>query len=309
MRWLSPEEQKAFREEFREIEREIQRYIGVYLSGLVLIIGWIIGPQSRPLIDMALGNNGHNMFGLLLLAALNALFTSFLIYKSLSVHEVTQFVTVLSTPDSAYTYWEHWHRSRHSATKDPVSFLYFVLLTLLPVAVSALIMTSVIALTYQDPQTLSAQLKAHGTTVAPQQLELVFWWTYRIWFVVLALHVIPLFFLWVNIVPTRNRWKQINELCSPRPLFEDGRPVPLLPPSSDPNPKIQIFTAEGTAGEVSEQQMIFLLDHLLQKSAASRVLNIDRPALETLTRQGMDVDLRTALETLMGKQERIELRW
>ena len=56
MRLLTKEEQDSFREDFRETEKEIQKYIGVYLSGLILVTGWIVGPQSKPVLEIALGN-------------------------------------------------------------------------------------------------------------------------------------------------------------------------------------------------------------------------------------------------------------
>jgi hypothetical protein len=53
MRLLTKEEQDSFREDFRETEKEIQKYIGVYLSGLILVTGWIVGPQSKPVLEIA----------------------------------------------------------------------------------------------------------------------------------------------------------------------------------------------------------------------------------------------------------------
>ena len=42
-----------FRKEYLEREKEIQRYIGVYLSCVVIVFSWMIGPQSKPLSHWA----------------------------------------------------------------------------------------------------------------------------------------------------------------------------------------------------------------------------------------------------------------
>ena len=54
---------------------------------------------------MILGNEGYNLYALLLLVVLNIIFINFLIYKSLIVHEITQFISYLSKPESGFNYW------------------------------------------------------------------------------------------------------------------------------------------------------------------------------------------------------------
>ncbi|HJS82853.1 MAG TPA: hypothetical protein VJ742_08490, partial [Nitrososphaera sp.] len=117
MRYLTDRELETFRRDYQDKEREIQRYIAIYLSGLVLVTGWIIGPQSRPLLVMALGNSGYNLYAFLIFVVLNIVFTNFLIYKSIIIHEITQFMTVVAKPDSGFVYWDSWRRSPQSATK------------------------------------------------------------------------------------------------------------------------------------------------------------------------------------------------
>src|SRR5688500_13231485 len=125
MNLLEDKQLAPFRTEYLEREKEIQRYIGVYLSGVVIIFSWMIGPQSKPLNEMALGNDGYNIYAFLIMSIVNALFMTFLIYKSLDVHDTTQFITVLAQPGSIYALWEKWRRGKFSATK-PVRTLYFV---------------------------------------------------------------------------------------------------------------------------------------------------------------------------------------
>lgn len=163
VRCLTAEETDAFREDYREKDREIQRNIGIYLSGLVLITGWLIGPQTKPLVKMALDNYGYNLFGFIIVAALNAIFICFLIYKSLLVHEIMQFVVVHSERESGFSYWEAWRRSPQSATNGSVRIIYNgLVLSLLPLFVSAGILVPLGYLIYAgDTQKLSELLKQH----------------------------------------------------------------------------------------------------------------------------------------------------
>ncbi|HET6972883.1 MAG TPA: hypothetical protein VFH96_02600, partial [Pyrinomonadaceae bacterium] len=159
MRALTQKEQEVFRKDLQDKEREIQRYIGVYLSGLVLVTGWIIGPQSRPLLVMALGNNAYNVFAFLIFVVLNVLFINFLIYKSILIHEIAQFIAYLSEPESGFLYWESWRRSPQSASRR-VRTTYTVLLAVLPISVSFLIMYGLWKLLHSDSEYLITQYRA-----------------------------------------------------------------------------------------------------------------------------------------------------
>jgi hypothetical protein len=230
MNFLTSEEITVFREEFQEKEREIQRNIGIYLSGLVLVTGWLIGPQTKPLIKMALDNYGYNLFGFLGVVALNVVFTCFLIYKSLIVHEITQFIAVHSKPHSVFNYWEAWRRSDQSVTK-PVRIVNSVILAVLPVFVSAAILLPVgLLLFFGDSATLSAELrqldvKGDGTLpvvfTTPEQLSYAFFLV-RIGFVfVFLLHLLPIWFLYENVKPTNERWDKIHANRVQAPNYKD----------------------------------------------------------------------------------------
>jgi len=246
MNCLTEHEQDTFREDFREKEREIQRYIGVYLSGLVLITGWIVGPQTKPLIKMALDNYGYNVYAILILAVLNVLFTCFLIYKSLILHEIMQFVTSHSARESGFQYWESWHRSKQSATRR-VRAVYTILLGVLPLCVSFFILFGLWKLLRTDPQVLALRLKeiedqslsqtlgASGaqpvyTAATTDQLASVFA-SVKIWLcAVVGLHGIPLWFLFENGVLVASRWGIINRFNPPESIYDNLERLPPCVP-------------------------------------------------------------------------------
>ncbi len=308
MRWLTEDEQKAFRDDYRDVEREVQKYIGVYLTGLVLVIGWIMGPQSKPLIEMALGNQGLNIFGLLLLAALNSLFTSFLIYKSLQIHEITQFMTVLSDTENGFMYWEQWRRSPHSTTNGSVRNLYYFQLSILPLGVSALIMFSVLALIRKESSFLIGQLQATGNTVSPQQLSLVLWWAFIIWLPVAALHLIPLYYFYVNVIPTKARWDKIDQLKMPRPLFRKNRPLPLLPPSLKPEEQVNVYVDNQTI-TLSGQQLSLLIQHLNAHKGKDDTLALDKTSLGSIAKAGADAELVALLNESLKDKKKVLVSW
>ena len=271
MNCLTEHEQDTFREDFREKEREIQRYIGVYMSGLVLITGWIVGPQTKPLIKMALDNYGYNVYAILILAVLNVLFTCFLIYKSLILHEIMQFVTSHSARESGFQYWESWHRSKQSATKR-VRAVYTILLGVLPLCVSFFILFGLWKLLRTDPQGLAAKLKeiedqglsqtlgAGGaqpihTAATTDQLVSVFA-SVRLWFyAIVGLHVIPLWFFLENGVLVARRWRIINRFNPPESIYEDLKTLPpCVPVKTQDSDQVNQLEAAERAVNVSPNE-------------------------------------------------------
>jgi hypothetical protein len=237
MNLLNDRQLAPFRKEYLEREKEIQRYIGVYLSGVVIVFGWIIGPQSKPLTDMALGNGGYNIFAFLIISLVNALFMTFLIYKSLDVHDTTQFITVLAQPNSVYIFWENWRRSEHSATK-PVRTAYFIALAFLPTIIAFALLLFSRSKIFASVDSLRSQLveienrqpfketssplthpQANApalspTDVSPQleRIQSVFSWAKVLFVIVAVLHFIPARFFYHNIRPTGQKWQAITEL-------------------------------------------------------------------------------------------------
>lgn len=274
MRWLTPKEQETFRRDFQEKEREIQKYIGIYLSGLVLVTGWIIGPQSKPLIGMILGNEGYNLYALLLLVVLNVIFINFLIYKSLIIHEVTQFVSYLSKPDSAFNYWESWRRSRQSVTK-PVRTIYTISLALLPVFISVLIMFILWLYIYGDAQAAADklnQLEPSRPGVDAGHLAAVFQSAKYSYWAVAALHLIPLYFFYHNVRPTNKRWAIIERLRGSESELQELDTASSMPSliAGSTDFSVHLFDKETgrDLGVLSEEQMELLARHLVEEREA-----------------------------------------
>jgi len=228
-----------FRTEYLEREKEIQRYIGVYLSGVVIVFSWLIGPQSKPLNEMVLGNDGYNIYAFLIISVVNALFITFLIYKSLDVHDTTQFITVYARPESIYTYWEKWRRSAYSITK-PVRTSYFAALALLPTLMAIMLLVFAGSKLFSTDESLKNQLLqiensrqaarispavVPGPSPSPLPTPTIpdvsaqfvharsVFGIAKLFFVLVGLlHLLPMWFFYRNVGPTKKRWDAIAEL-------------------------------------------------------------------------------------------------
>lgn len=321
MRLLTKEEQDSFREDYREMEKDIQKYIGVYLSGLVLVTGWIIGPQSKPVLEIALGNGGYNVLGLLLIVTLNVLFISFLIYKSVIVHEITQFMAYLSSPDSGFNYWESWRRSPQSATK-PVRTLYTILLGMLPLIASIIIMMGVGLLLFKaNPVDLAKQLNENKVSAAvagaapvglimPEQLAAAFRLERWVYGFVLIAHVIPFIFFYHNVRPTNKRWEAIKGMRGSDELFRElhAEAAPQLLPEARPE-TIRVYDKETGRfyGELNEQQLKTLSEHHPEGLAAGSTYYLDQKTIEMLESANVDSALLDLLHRALDENEFVEI--
>ena len=333
MRYLTDRELETFRRDYQDKEREIQRYIAVYLSGLVLVTGWIIGPQSRALLVMALGNSGYNLYAFLIFVVLNIVFTNFLIYKSIIIHEITQFMTVVAKPDSGFVYWDSWRRSPQSATK-PVRAVYTLTLSVLPIAVSVLMMFGVWNLLKADPNQLANRLRVlegpiasgrsdskDGTdsideskqerpvSVTADQLASRFN-NVRIWFwIVAALHVVPLAFFYVNVFPTNSRWKKILRIRRSGSLFENLTEPSTQDPRGSESVRLVDNETDRLVAEITNEQLKFLIDNLEEETATDTAYYFQESTVEMLEQKGADRELIRALLKAIGKKDGIEIRW
>lgn len=252
-RWLTEEELSTFREDYRELEKEIQSFFRTYyLSGLILVAAWLTGPQSKPLLELALGNGGYNIYAPIGIALLNLVATISLIYKSISIHEVTQFAALFSKTDSSINYWEGWRRSSHNYAKFVRPF-YSPLLFIVPVLLSCLILIPTGRILYASPLELIKQIKdfqvpsssitpalpesvptgelnsttdgkpVNGNVEMEKRLEderaayaarisQVFWWASGWFWIIVGLHIVPVGLALFNAFVVPRRWIHLKLL-------------------------------------------------------------------------------------------------
>ena len=64
-----------------------------------------------------------------------------------------------------------------------------------------------------------------------------------------------------------------------------------------------------TLGEISDQELQFLIDHLEEESADDTDYYINRATLEMFEGQGIDPHLLGLLQKAMGEREDMEIEW
>jgi len=159
LRLLTQEELESFREDYRELEKEIQNFFRVYyLSGLILVAAWLTGSQTKPFLEILIGNGGFNIYAPIAVASLNMVSTTFLLYKGIMIHDIAQFMSFLSSSDSAYNYWENWRRNRRGAEYYARRF-YAPLLVVVPLLLSGFILYTTYNVLYVDSHTLITRIQ------------------------------------------------------------------------------------------------------------------------------------------------------
>jgi len=74
---------------------------------------------------------------------------------------------------------------------------------------------------------------------------------------------------------------------------------------------IQLFDKESgdVLGEISEDDVQFLIDHLEEETEDDVDYYINGPTIEGLKEEGIGSDLLNILETALGDREHIEIEW
>lgn len=224
---LTADEQSAFRKDFQDKEAEINRYITIYLSAIAVVTGWLIGPQSKTAVELVTGNNGYNILGWYSIVLINIVFSCFLAYKGLIIHDVTQFMTYLAPAESGFMAWESWRRSPYSATRR-VRPAYAIIIAGVPLLVAAAALAMLWRILHVAPQQwaqwANAAVGNHGPEVDVAELTNAFALSRQAWWCVLLLHAIPLWFFFESVGPTNRRWQRVLATRPDLPVFKHLRP-------------------------------------------------------------------------------------
>ena len=186
---LSEAEAIAFREDLRVADQEVQSFFRIYyIVGLMGVAAWLVSPEVKPLGELLRGNEGYNLYVPIIIAFLNSVSTSYLLLKSIEIHEIAQFVVYASKPDSGFVFWEDWRRTKISVTRVP-RILYGVFLILVPFGVSFILIVASWRLTRSQGSFSSTRIALY---------------------IVILLHSIPLLLTYFNLVEVNALWKRIR---------------------------------------------------------------------------------------------------
>jgi len=206
-RRLSEAEAVSFREDLRSADKEVQSYFRVYyITGLIGVTAWLINPQLKPLKELVVGNDGYNVLVPIIIAFLNSVSTTYLLHKSIEIHEIAQFISYASEAKSGFLSWEEWRRSSVSASRLSRP-LYALFLIAVPAAVSGFLLWASWRVLHTPIRNLATQ------GVADWQVERIttaFWRAKKVWYISLLLHVVPVALIGINIVQVPRLWGVIT---------------------------------------------------------------------------------------------------
>ncbi len=222
---LSEGEAVAFREDLRAADQEVQSYFRIYyIIGLIAVAAWLVSPEVKPIRDLILGNGGYNVYVPITIAFLNSVSTTYLLYKSIDIHEIAQFISYASEPKSGFLGWEQWRRSKASATRWPRR-LYAPFLTAVPLGVS-------FVLIYASWRVLHTPVEnLFPISIQREQLQAVsnvLWVAKLILYAVIGLHVVPLVLIYFNIVRVPTLWKNVWSIHATKKVEKQAEYEPPL---------------------------------------------------------------------------------
>jgi hypothetical protein len=206
---LTEAEAVAFREDLRAADQEIQNYFRLYyIIGLVGVAAWLLSPEAKPITSMVLGNGGYNIYVPLAIAALNVVSMTYLLYKSIEIQEIAQFIGFASKPDSGFLSWEEWRRSKASASRVP-RLIYHPFLIIVPLALSFALLYPSCRVLRKSPRDLEIATSTIFTPDQSQHIANVFWWAEWVVIGVVVLHLLPAIMIYFNIFEVPRVWKKI----------------------------------------------------------------------------------------------------
>jgi hypothetical protein len=141
------EDFKARWQELLNFENENSRWQTLYVTALMLVIGWILSNSGeagkyRTIAEIF---KGDNSFLVLSLALVNAIYTLAMAYKGYQIQEIAQYLynnigTAIS--EHAEIHFNSWEKWRRDEKGKPILIrsVYYSIIGILPTAVSATIL-------------------------------------------------------------------------------------------------------------------------------------------------------------------------
>jgi len=289
MRWLTPEEEEMLRIDFRNNDLEIQKSFWAYFAAAAVLLVLFVTSRFTSLLAVVTGNGGYNAFAFLAFALFNVMYTCYMLYRSLNIHETMQLLILFSPPDSGMLNWEAWRRSSQSATR-PVRGFYHAILLGLPLLASLVILGGVLHLLW--------------ATHALDALRVPMW---TAWWLVVGLHALPFWFGYHCMGPTTRRWEGIATLRGVEPSrFHVPAPAEMAgwPVDVQPLPDGTVLIANQVAVDLALLSRRELLSHYHQGR-----FTLTRDTLRLIERLGARPPLLHGLRTALGDAERVELRF
>lgn len=133
---LRESEVTLLREDYLGYERAAEKFVTIYLSALAAAVAFLLGPDRLSIQEIVSGNDGRNIYLLMILCLINLAFMCFVLFKGLQIHEVMQFAVSRSQPRGFLPEWERWRRDPERSLTKPIRIQHYALTSGFPAVVS-----------------------------------------------------------------------------------------------------------------------------------------------------------------------------
>ena len=141
---LYVEDFKARWQELMNFENENNRWTTLYVTALLLVIGWILNNSTKYGSLKNLYAESDNAYFIMAIAIVNALYTLAMAFKGYQIQQIAQYQyeflgdRIWKLSDTPFNEWERYRREVFSTRRgpEPLRAAYFLLISSLPTIVS-----------------------------------------------------------------------------------------------------------------------------------------------------------------------------
>jgi hypothetical protein len=144
---LHVEDFKARWQELLNFENENNRWTTLYVTALLIVIGWILNNSEKYNGLRGLYEHNDNAYFVLSIAVINALYTFSMAFKGYQIHQIAQYLyehlggEIWDLTTVSFNEWERYRRDKFSPNMgpEPIRRIYYSLIGSLPTVVSYVI--------------------------------------------------------------------------------------------------------------------------------------------------------------------------
>lgn len=191
------EDFKARWQELLNFENENNRWTTLYVTALLLVIGWVLNNSGKYMGLRGLYSDSDNAYFIMAIAIVNAVYTFAMAFKGYQIQQIAQYQykflggKIFQLTETPFNEWERFRREEFGNKRgpEPIRMFYYALISSLPTIVSYTILG--LYLFYQWRE----------------QAGRNHWWSGRNWFAVGAILLVTfsLVFSWLT-SRLNNKW-------------------------------------------------------------------------------------------------------
>lgn len=141
---LYVEDFKARWQELLNFENENNRWTTLYVTALLLVIGWVLNNSGKYMGLSGLYSESDNAYFIMSIAIVNAVYTFAMAFKGYQIQQIAQYqykflgARIFELTDTPFNEWERFRREEFSSKRgpEPIRMFYYAVISSLPTIVS-----------------------------------------------------------------------------------------------------------------------------------------------------------------------------